>query len=197
MKELHKNHRARLRSRYQTEGLDAFADHMLLELLLFQSIPRVDTNPIGHRLLERFGTLDGVFAASEEELCTVEGVGPKTAQMLKAAGEHMLFRMLEDGGLSDEDFRLPLAAEYHMRGLPVGAVSLFSRERVFDYLSDGGAEGLCEAIRSDLSEYGITEYAVVAKADADGISEALMHELESGGFPAVFKLAGTELTKIE
>lgn len=80
---LHKDHRKRLRKRYAEEGLDSFADHNVLELLLFYAIPRVDTNPIAHRLMRRFGSLSGVFSASVEELCEVDGIGPASAEFLK------------------------------------------------------------------------------------------------------------------
>lgn len=80
---LHKDHRYRLRKRYELEGLWSFEDHNVLELLLFYVIPRRDTNVIAHRLLERFGSLWAVFEATESELCSVEGVGPSTAAFLR------------------------------------------------------------------------------------------------------------------
>ncbi len=196
MTELHKNHRARLRAHYEKDGLDGFADHMLFELILFQSIPRADTNPIGHRLLEKFGTPEGVFAASEEELCSVSGVGPKTARMLKDAREHMLFRILESRMVAEDDFRLAVAAEYHMRDLPEGAVSLINREFVFDYTTDGGEDGLCDAIRCDIEEYGITEYDVIVKAEENAVSDELKNELRRGEFDSVYVLDGERLTKL-
>ena len=51
------------------------SDHNLLELLLFYSIPRVDTNETAHRLLETFGSLEGVFRADLLKLTSVIGVG--------------------------------------------------------------------------------------------------------------------------
>ena len=80
---LHKDHRTRLRNRYEREGLDGFEDHNALELLLFYAIPRKDTNPIAHRLLNRFGSLHAVFEASIDELCEIEGMGPASAAFLK------------------------------------------------------------------------------------------------------------------
>ena len=59
----HDGHRARLRTRLEQEGIDHFAPHEILELLLFYSVPRANTNPIAHRLLERFGSLSGVLEA--------------------------------------------------------------------------------------------------------------------------------------
>ena len=72
-----------MRDRFEAEGADGFKDHELLEMFLFDIIPRANTNPIAHRLLDRFETLDGVMRASEAELCTVDGIGPKTAKYIK------------------------------------------------------------------------------------------------------------------
>jgi len=73
---LHKNHRQRLRDRYEKTRLDGFADHEALELLLTFAIPRGDVNPTAHRLLERFGSFSQVLDASAQELAKVgEQVG--------------------------------------------------------------------------------------------------------------------------
>ena len=79
---IHDGHRARKKAQFRAHGLDAFADHEALDLLLYYAIPRVDTNPVAHRLMERFGSLDGVLSASVEELEKVEGVGENAATLL-------------------------------------------------------------------------------------------------------------------
>ncbi|MCM2356873.1 MAG: DNA repair protein RadC [Geobacteraceae bacterium] len=79
---LHDGHRGRLRKRFQDEGLDGFEDHQILELLLFQVIPRGDTNPIAHRLMNRFGSLSAVLEADPKDVATVEGIGDKGAAFL-------------------------------------------------------------------------------------------------------------------
>lgn len=60
---MHTGHRKRLKNRFLEEGLDSFEPHQVLELLLFFSIPRRDTNEIAHKLLKKFGSLSGVFEA--------------------------------------------------------------------------------------------------------------------------------------
>ena len=48
---LHEGHRSRLKERFNEQGIDSFQPHNVLELLLFYSIPRKDTNEIAHNLL--------------------------------------------------------------------------------------------------------------------------------------------------
>ncbi|MBE6919430.1 MAG: DNA repair protein RadC [Ruminococcaceae bacterium] len=88
---LHDGHRQRKKEQFLQHGLDGFADHEVLELLLYYAIPRRDTNEIAHRLVNAFGSLGGVFGASVEELSRVEGVGEQTAlflTLLPAAGQY-------------------------------------------------------------------------------------------------------------
>ncbi len=65
---VHSGHRKRLRDRAEKYGFDSLEDHEFLELLLFYAIPRVNTNPIAHELINRFGSLGDVLDASVEEL---------------------------------------------------------------------------------------------------------------------------------
>lgn len=83
MANVHEGHRQRLRDRFLKEGLDGFAPHNVLELLLFYAVPQRDTNELAHRLLARFGSLSGVLDADFDELCQVEGVGANVATLLK------------------------------------------------------------------------------------------------------------------
>ena len=79
---IHAGHRDRLRERFIRSGMDDFADHEVLELLLTYAIPRADVNEPAHRLIERFGSVAGALDASYEELCEVEGIGPSAARFL-------------------------------------------------------------------------------------------------------------------
>ena len=82
---IHDGHREKMRQRFLKSGLDAFADHEALELLLYYAIPRKDTNPIAHALMERYGSLSAVLTAPVEDLKKVEGVGESAAILLKLA----------------------------------------------------------------------------------------------------------------
>ena len=97
---IHKDHRQRLRDRFLKEGLDNFDELYVLELLLFYCIPRVDTNPIAHRLLDHFGSLTNVLNATAEELEKVEGIGKNTSTFLSLitqVGRYYQIRQAEPG----------------------------------------------------------------------------------------------------
>lgn len=84
---IHQGHREKMRQRFLKSGLESFADHEALELLLYYAIPRRDTNPIAHRLMERYGSLTAVLSAPAEDLKKVEGIGESAAVLLKIAGQ--------------------------------------------------------------------------------------------------------------
>lgn len=72
-----------MRRRFLKGGLESFADHEALELLLYYAIPRRDTNPVAHALMERYGSLSAVLAAPVEDLKQVAGIGESAAILLK------------------------------------------------------------------------------------------------------------------
>lgn len=69
------------------ENGDNLFDHELLEILLYNAYPRMNTNPVAHALMERFCSISEVLSASCEELRTVEGVGKNVARYLRCVGE--------------------------------------------------------------------------------------------------------------
>lgn len=74
----HAGHRKRLRERFLQDGADALSETELIELLLFFSVPRVDTKPLAEKLLESFGSVDGVLAASPEDMHALAGCSENT-----------------------------------------------------------------------------------------------------------------------
>lgn len=78
-------HRERLRTRFLSGGHKAMPDYELLELLLFNAILKIDVKPLAKRLLEAFGDLNGVVAASEHRLLQVQGANQKVYLQLRIA----------------------------------------------------------------------------------------------------------------
>lgn len=83
----HGGHRKRVKQRYIDNGLDAFAPHELIELLLFFGVAQKDTNELAHRLLAAFGSVGAVLNAPRDMLLRVDGVGDNIATLLTLVGD--------------------------------------------------------------------------------------------------------------
>lgn len=79
----HLGHRARMRQRLLGTGADGLLDHELIELLLFQALPRRDTRSIAHDLCHRFGSFAAAISAPPGELAQVDGLGEAGIAALK------------------------------------------------------------------------------------------------------------------
>ncbi len=130
---VHEGHRARLKKRYKKCGFDDFEEHEVLELLLYYSIPRADTNPIAHNLLNRFGSLYAVMNASIDELCEVESVGPSTAALIRTLSDTVRASKLKEIGsepLTTPDRLHMYATEWFLGAAPhTAAVLLLDKHR--------------------------------------------------------------------
>jgi DNA repair protein RadC len=85
-KQLHLGHRKRWKGKFRKD-VSCMEDHELLEGLLFFPIQRRDTNEISHMLINRSGSLRGIFSKSEAELRTVDGIGENSSLYLRIIGE--------------------------------------------------------------------------------------------------------------
>lgn len=85
----HKNHRQRLKTKVKDFGLECLAYHEVLELLLTYSIPRKDTNPIAHKLIDNFGSFANVIDANYYDLLKVDGIGPESALFITMLNSFM------------------------------------------------------------------------------------------------------------
>lgn len=94
-------HRDRLRERFAKAGRDGLADYELLELVLYRSLPRIDTKPIAKDLLLRFGSFGDVFSADIQRLQEVKGIKHSTALDLKIVAA-VAKEMLKSGVQSRE-----------------------------------------------------------------------------------------------
>lgn len=80
---IHDGHRDRMRGKLLRYGEDTFEDHELLEMLLYSAVPRKDTNPLAHELIDHFGSLYAVLAAPAEELQKFPNIGRSAAALIK------------------------------------------------------------------------------------------------------------------
>jgi DNA repair protein RadC len=132
----HDGHRARIRKKFMNG--DSLEDHEILEMVLFSSIPRCNTNEYAHELINRFGSLRGVFDADAASLQEVEGIGPSSAFLLRLISECIARYFLE---IQDTrallDHRTVL--EEYLRALFIG----YNYERALILFFNGSGRLLC------------------------------------------------------
>lgn len=80
----HKGHRKRVRERILLQGFDSFQPHEILEFLLFHTVPQKDTNLMAHKLIDAFGSLQGVLDASAEDLIEKGNISENSAILLSS-----------------------------------------------------------------------------------------------------------------
>lgn len=79
-----------MRAKYIEGGIDSLEPHEILELLLFNVVPRGNLNETGHLLLNNFDKkLYKVFESDKEDLLKVDGIGEKTADFIKLISDVM------------------------------------------------------------------------------------------------------------
>lgn len=81
-KNMHSGHRMRVLNSYTQIELDALSPHQVMEYILFYVFPRGDVNPLAHRLLNKYGTVQNVLEANPSELVKTFGINERSAQML-------------------------------------------------------------------------------------------------------------------
>lgn len=125
MKEnIHKGHRERLRGLAE-KGIQNLPEHQVLELLLSYVIPQKDTNPLAHSLINRFGSLAGVFEATPTKLKQVNGIGDVAASFIHLCSQ--LPQVYKDSKIKDKVVLSSprQAIEYFNNIISIGPVEKF------------------------------------------------------------------------
>ena len=93
---MHEGHRQRMRERFRREGLEGFAPHEVLELLLFYGRARGDVNPLAHELLDiRLNVEPWVASlaaqqATEEDVADLRRLCEEIEGLIHAGQNHLL-----------------------------------------------------------------------------------------------------------
>jgi len=93
--EANKQHKKRLRERFHKNNLDGFHNYEVLELILSYSIIRKDTKALAKSLINHFGSLSAVINAPINLLAQIEGIGERTASLIKLFREVGNFHLRE------------------------------------------------------------------------------------------------------
>lgn len=175
---IHDGHRQRLKKRFLEEGLDNFDEVNVLELLLFYCIPRKDTNPIAHALLEHFGSLTQVLEAPVDELAKVSGISDNAAAFLRLTTEVGRYYMVSKAAQSTVLTTVEQCGRY-MLPYFVGR----RNECVFLLCLDAKCKVLCckEVGQGSVNSAGVSVRRIVEVAlGANATSVVLAHNHPSG-----------------
>ena len=210
-KEIHMNHRQRMRDKFRREGITAFEDHEILEMLLFYTIPRVNTNHIAHNLLKTIGSMSGIFDATPSELCRIDGVGKCSAEYICYLGEifrNMTNEMLRSVPVENGDSAGVYALLMLKRSCRESAVVVYLDDigiRIYEeWLSDGygkSAEVLCKNVMGTAKDVGasgiiIAHNHISEPSDASSedlvIAEMLRKEAAASGIRSLYNVIVTD-----
>lgn len=143
--QLHEGHRQRLKQRFLRGGIASMSEHEVLELVLTYAIPRMNVNPLAHRLINKYGSLRAVLNAEYSSLIENDGVSRHTAVLLclfgKAAAGQIYASpskqtQLTNVGQAAAFCRSMLGAEEAETSL---VVMLDCKSRVVDYYTEFGS----------------------------------------------------------
>ncbi len=193
-KDLHKEHRKRVRANVSKNGFSQLEDHQLLELLLFYTIPRADTNETAHRLLKEFGSLSGVIKASSKSLTDIKDVGPESALYLNALGE-LTSRIFKQAKITkkfnnQEDIKEIVLSHYVDEPKEKILVLGFNEAMRFNF-AEFIAEGDMSTADLDLNKlikkiiYSDSSVVVLAHNHPNGITEPSHADVDATGVIAV------------
>jgi DNA repair protein RadC len=179
IKELHKGHRERMKEKFSSNGnLDCFKDHEVLELLLFYCYPRINTNVIAHKLINKFGTLDVLLETSPKDISNIGDVTMNVAILISLV-PHIYRRQLN----SKWKERVQIKSSADAGNLAISLLAGLTKETFFVVSLDNQSKLICaekvnEGTLNEISIYirDIIEIAIKHKA----IKIVLAHNHPSG-----------------
>ena len=146
----HDGHFERLTTKFRSDTHGGtLEDHEIIELLLHFVQTRVNTNEQAHELIDSSGGFCEMFNRSEESLCRIDGVGPRSALLMRITGEVIRRYMLE---LCDTSKMLKEPEELHnyLKAHYVGAYTETACMLMFN--KNGkflGCENIGKGVRSE------------------------------------------------
>lgn len=144
----HAGHRGRLIAKMETGALE---EHEWLEVLLFNALPRKNTNPLAHRLLSVFGSIENIFAAPASKLAVIEGIGSGIAAYLRCIGKFYERYRPNGGEAYPSHFEVKSFCEYAVREYA------HRKTEIFDvYLLDKHANVIYRRRFEGFSEHSVT-----------------------------------------
>lgn len=117
---VHDGHRERMRLRFRETGsFDGFSEHEIIEMLLFYTHPRRNTNEIAHELINRFGSIAGIIEAEYDDLIKVKYITDSAATLFKMLPKFLpvYYNSKNNGMIYDNSQKLIALFEPYFVGL--------------------------------------------------------------------------------
>lgn len=178
-KNLHSGHRERTKKQLLEGGFnDTTPSHVLLETLLYFSVPQRDTNPLAHQLLNTFGNIGSVLSAPRAELLKIKGITDNTVSLFRIMAAVERRAMLEENARNDSVTTYDEVGAYLVRQFAnireenVGILFMKGSGKIvmFDFVGGG-----------DLATVGInTRRIVELSVKCDATMAVLCHNHPSG-----------------
>ncbi len=80
-------HRKRLKEKFLTTDPSGFSDYELLELLLFQAVPRRDVKPLAKKMLQEFVSFNQLINAERDKILDIEDANESSFLQLRILKE--------------------------------------------------------------------------------------------------------------
>lgn len=175
----HNGHRDRLRKKFLDNSFDGLETHEILELMLYYAIPRKDTNPIAHKLIDSFGSISAVFDAPIDKL-KEQGVSENCAIYLKLIPQICRMYMEDKHNNSDKIIDIDNIGEnlkYKFVGRDYEAVVLLlldsKHKEVFCGVVNKGSVSACEVYVRKVIELAVqynAKFAVLSHNHPSGLA---------------------------
>lgn len=161
---------------------DKMFEHEILEVLLYYAVPRIDLNELSHRIINRFGGLDGAMRATAVELCGVDGVGEGTSlyieclnKVMQRCGKSESFAVINSteklaGFLKLRPMQGDLSLEIFLgdKEARIRRIATFCLD---ENKKDGVSEDKLLNVFSASKPYGV--YAAVRKTDGENVPDCV------------------------
>lgn len=175
----HNGHRDRLRKKFLDNSFDGLETHEILELMLYYAIPRKDTNPIAHQLIDSFGSISAVFDAPVDKL-KEQGISENCAIYLKLIPQICRLYMDDKHNNTDKIIDVENAGEklkHKFVGRDYEAVVLLlldsKHKEVFCGVVSKGSVSACEVYVRKIIELAVmynAKFAVLAHNHPSGLA---------------------------
>ncbi|MEE0946047.1 MAG: JAB domain-containing protein [Acutalibacteraceae bacterium] len=191
---IHDGHRERMLTKYFESGFSVFEEHEKLEIILYYSVPRRNTNELAHELLSKYHTIAQVMDAPPKELLKFKGVTKRTVQYFKLIKDTYCLYLLEK---SNEKTFMTTVDEYGTYFMLYFA-TVSEEQMVMLSLDNRGKKlGIDVIAKGDIATVNLNTREIIVKALNRHCTEVVVCHNHPGGIalPSKGDIEATKLLK--